>query len=374
MTGERPRVFHLITRLLKGGAEAKTINTVKGLDGYEFVVGHGVDYDPEQIATMQSVGIETVRFSGIRHYNPVTALPAVGEVARYLQKQQFDIVHTHSTEAGIIGRLAAAIADVPAVVHTVHGVPFAPDRNRALELFVLYGERLAATYSDQIITNADAIATDYLSRGIGTPEQYTTVYSGIQLDTFQDASPASEINENGIQIASVGRLADGKGFPDLIAAVDQLDRNDITVYIVGDGPMYEKLEEEIEHSGLSETVQLLGYRDDIPEILSAVDIFTLPSYREGTPRVITEAMATGLPVIATDIAGIPEQVAHGENGYLIQPGDIDGLTKHIQQLCESSSLRQQFGTASQKRAEKFSVQQMLQDIDHIYTRLLAGQT
>lgn len=365
-----PRVFHLITRLLKGGAEAKTIETVLGLDGYDFVVGYGAEYDSEPVGQLEEAGIATQQFRSIRHYNPVTAIPAVGAVARYIRQEQFDIVHTHSTEAGIIGRFAASIANVPAVVHTVHGVPFASDRNNVLEQFVLRCERAAARRTDCLITNADAIADDYLSRGIGRPEQYTTVYSGIHLDRFRDATPADDLAGEGVCIVMVGRLADGKGFEDLLAAVDRLEHERLSVYLVGDGPLHDSLQQEIRKRELSDTVEMLGYRTDIPAILAASDVFVLPSYREGTPRVITEAMASGLPIVATDIAGVPEQVADGKSGFLIEPGDVETLADRLEQLYSSTTLREEFGAVGHNRAEQFSKERMLADIKAVYEDVL----
>lgn len=371
MTAE-PRVFHLITRLLRGGAEAKTIQTVLGVDGYDFTVGYGADYDPGQVQRLAAAGIDTQRFASLRHYNPVTAVAAVGAVARYLRHTEVDIVHTHSTEAGIVGRFAASLADVPAVVHTVHGVPFTADRNAALSWFVLQCERAAARRTDRLVTNADAIAAEYLHRGIGTPDQYTTIYSGIDIARFRNATPAPDVTGDGVRVVTVGRLVDGKGFEELLAAVDRLHRDDVSVYLVGEGPLRETLQTTIARRGLSDSVHLLGYRDDVPAVLAACDVFVLPSYREGTPRVITEAMAAGLPVIATDIAGIPEQVEDGTNGRLVQPGDVDALVAALETLVESPERRAQFGAASRERVERFSREAMLADVDALYRDLLAG--
>ncbi|ELY42667.1 glycosyltransferase family 4 protein [Natronorubrum bangense] len=367
---EKPRVFHLITRLLKGGAEAKTIATVQGLEDYEFTVGYGAEYDPDQVAALEEDGIQTQQFRTIRHYNPVTTVPAVLSVARYLRKHEFDLVHTHSTEAGIIGRFAAALAGTPAVVHTVHGVPFADDRNDLLERFILACERAAAPRTDRIVTNADAIADDYLRRGIGQQEQYTTVYSGIDLEQFRDVTPAADVDGDGVRILMVGRLADGKGFDVLLDAVEQLATDDLSVYLVGDGPQKTFLEREIDRRGLAETVSMLGYRSDVPAIMAACDVFVLPSYREGTPRVITEAMASGLPVVATDIAGIPEQVADGESGYLIEPGDDAALANRLEALLASREQREALGAVGRKRVERFSDTQMLADLDAVYREVL----
>jgi len=370
---ERPRVFHLITRLLKGGAEAETIATVRGLDDYEFTVGYGAEYDQDQVDLLEREGVATRRFPLIRHYNPVTTVPAVLSLARYLRREEFDIVHTHSTEAGIIGRFAAALAGVPNVVHTVHGVPFADDRNGLLNRFVLACERRAARYTDRIVTNADVIAEEYLELGIGTPDQYTTVYSGVDLDAFENAEPAEDLPGERPRVVMVGRLADGKGHEVLLDAVESLDSLDGSVCIVGDGPLYDSLERDVEARGLDDQVFLTGFRDDVPRILAASDVLVLPSYREGTPRVITEAMASGLPVVATDIAGIPEQVVDGENGYLIPTGDAMALAECISKLLAHVELREKMGARGLERAERFSIEAMVGELDEVYQGLLQGQ-
>lgn len=364
------RVFHLITRLLKGGADTETIETVRGLNGYDFIVGHGASFDPDQVARLHDAGISTRRFSTIRHYNPVTTLPAVVSVARFIRAENIDLVHTHSTEAGIIGRFAAALAGVPAIVHTIHGVPFADDRNAALEQFILTCERLAAPRADRLITNADAIAEEYLRRDIGDRDQYRTVYSGIDLDRFRDATPAADIKTDDTHLLMVARLADGKGFDVLFDALESMSSS-VTVSLVGDGPERARLERSITERELEGTVDLHGYREDVPALLAASDVFVLPSYREGTPRAITEAMASELPVVATRIAGIPEQVIDGKTGYLVEPGDSAALADRLDALVGDPERRRAFGAAASKRAEQFSRERMLADLDALYAEVLA---
>lgn len=364
-----PRVFHLITRLLRGGAEAKTIATVLGLDGYDFTVGHGAAFDQSQVARLQSAGVTTRRFPLIRHYNPISAVPAVYTVSQYLQREGFDLVHTHSTEAGIIGRLAAYRADVP-VVHTVHGVPFSDDRNFLLNRFVRAAERYVAPMTDRIITNADAIAEDYLDRNIGEPGQYTTVYSGIDIDRFAEAEPATDLPGTGSRVTFVGRLVEGKGLWVLLDAVEALGRTDCTVTVVGEGPLRDEFETAVRRRGFQDVVHTTGYRDDIPRVLAASDIFVLPSFREGTPRVITEAMASGLPIVASNIAGIPEQVADGGNGYLVTSGDTTTFAQTLDRLLADAALRERFGAESRSRVDRYSIESMLSDLDSVYTEVL----
>ena len=369
---QEPRIFHLITRLLKGGAERVVTDVVVGLDNYEFTVGYGASYDREQVNLLNQKGIETKRFPLIRHYNPVAAFAAIASVANYLRRNNFDVVHTHSTEAGIIGRFAASAAGIPHVVHTVHGIPFTDDRNAVLNRFVLECERAAAKRTDRIAVNADIIADEYLGRGIGSPEQYTTVYIGVEREKFRTASPAPDLPGDRPRVVMIGRLAEGKGFNVVLDAVESIRCANFSVCLVGDGPLYESLESEIEERGLSERVFLTGFRDDIPRVLAASDVFVLPSFREGTPRVILEAMASGLPVVATDIAGIPEQVANGESGYLIPTGSPGTLADHLDKLLSNPGLRNRMGEKGYERAERFSVETMLDEFDSLYRELLQG--
>jgi glycosyltransferase involved in cell wall biosynthesis len=168
----------------------------------------------------------------------------------------------------------------------------------------------------------------------------------------------------------IGRLADGKGHGVLLDAVATMETEVGSVCIVGDGPLDEELATEISERDLDDHVFLTGFRDDVPAVLAASDILVLPSFREGTPRVITEAMASGLPVIATDIAGIPEQITDGENGYLIPTGTPEVLTDRLQELLADTELRTQMGAVGKEHAERFSITAMIEELDEVYTSLL----
>lgn len=250
-------------------------------------------------------------------------------------------------------------------------MPFAEDRSTILNRFVLACERRAARVTDRIVTNADVIAEEYLGREIGSPSQYTTIYSGVELDAFRDAEPATDLPGNRPRVVMIGRFADGKGFEVLLDAVESMHDFDASVSLVGDGPLFDSLRREIDERGLSEHVFLTGFREDVPNVLAASDILVLPSFREGTPRVITEAMASGLPVIATDIAGIPEQVEDGESGYLIPTGEPISLADRLEELLADPARRKHMGAQGLERAERYSMEAMLEDIDSLYSGLLA---
>ncbi len=367
---QKTKIFHLITRLIDGGAVNVLTNITTGLTEYDITVGYGSEYDPDCISKLEQSGVKTVQFPLMRHYNPITAVGAVITVSRYLQKYEFDIVHTHSTEAGIIGRTSAHMANVPNVVHTIHGVPFTEDRNNFLNWFIESCEIKVAPWTDATVSIADIISEEYLSRDIGTPNQYHTIYYGIDVNKFQDASPQSDLPGSGTRILMASRLAKGKGFDVLLDAVEAVEYDDFSVLIAGDGPLRDDLKSEIISRGIADRVFLLGYRSDIPSIMAASDIFLLPSYREGTPLVIYEAMAAGLPVIATNIAGIPEQIKNNKSGYLIPVGDHNMLSMKIEDLLINENKRNLFAENSKKRVEDFSVSNMNSNYDLLYKSLL----
>jgi glycosyltransferase involved in cell wall biosynthesis len=368
----QPRIFHLITRLINGGAINALVPIATEIDGFSMTVGYGAEFDQHLDNELRQRGVETKQFPLIKHYNPITAVGAVFTVARYLQKHEFDIIHTHSTEAGIIGRAAARLVGAPNVVHTIHGVPFTEDRNDLLNWFVKQCERAAAPWTDEMISIANVISEEYLSHNIGRAEQYRTIKYGIELDEFHDASSADNLPGSGVRILIVSRLVEGKGFDVLLDAIERLDVNDFSVLIAGDGPLRDHLMTEIRSRGLDKTVFLLGYRKDIPEVMSGCDLLVLPSFREGTPLVIIEAMATEIPVVATDIAGIPEVVDRGETGILIQPGDVDRLADEIDRLVRSPGLRKQLGQAGRQRAEHFLTDRMVSDYSEVYQGLISS--
>ncbi|WP_336001806.1 glycosyltransferase family 4 protein [Halorientalis halophila] len=371
-----PRVLHLITRFFHGGAEETTLNTLEALsmapEPYDLRLGVGAGHDPDRLASVAERGIDTIVFDSIRHYNPVTAVVAVGAVARYLRRERIDLLHTHSTEAGIIGRFAARLADTPVVIHEIHGDPIAADRNPLLNAAILRLERLAATDCTALIVKSEHIRQTYIDRGIGTPEQYHTIYHGVELDRFRSAIPVRESDVP--TLLFVGRLADGKGLLDLLDAVDRLRSDaEFELLVAGDGPLADDLADRVESRGLDAVVELLGYRDDVPELMASSEALVLPSYREGTPRVITEALAAGTPVVATDIAGIPEQVEDGATGYLVTPGDVAALTDRLRRLLTDGETRRTMGDRAARSVEKFEIDTAQETYRRLYAELLPNE-
>lgn len=370
-------VLHLITRFLDGGAETTTEHTLQALldapEAYDLRLGTGSEYDCDRLADLSNRSVDPVVFSSIRHYNPLTAVVAVFAVALYLHRAEVDIVHTHSTEAGIIGRIAGWLADTPVVIHEVHGDPITDDRSTVLNAFLGWAERLCAPLATRIIVKSERIRDTYLKRGIGSPDQYELIYHGVETAAFRRAAdnegPSDDGEAEPTRLLFVGRLAEGKGLFDLLDAVEQMDDLDVQLDIVGGGPLEDEVGREVCHRDLEDIVAVHGYRDDIPSVMATADVLVLPSYREGTPRVITEARAAGLPVVATDIAGIPEMIRDGETGYLVAPGDVDSLRGRLEELVKSPELRRRMGSKTREGLEEFERDMAAQAYRDLYRDL-----
>ncbi len=368
-------VLHLITRFLGGGAETTTVNEIEALlnseKEYRLHMGCGLEYNEERVAEIEALGVETICFDHLRHYSLYQTIPAVAQIVRYLRQNEIEIIHTHSTEAGIIGRWAGALARTPVVIHEIHGDPITDDRSTMLNTFVYAMERISAPLATRIIVKSENIREDFLERKIGSRDQYELIYHGVETEQFADASPAVlPGSEAALRLLFIGRLEDGKGLFDLLEAFGQIrQKHDVELLIAGEGPLASELDDEIESRRLSGHVRRLGYRADIPQVLAAADALVLPSYREGTPRVISEALAAGLPVISTNIAGIPEQVADGECGILIEPGDVAALVTALDDLLGSERLRTQMSEACPSRAANFDRDRAQKQIRELYREL-----
>jgi len=358
------RICHIITRFVKGGADENTLLTVERLDkqSYDVTLVIGTEYEHSMVQRVKNAGVH-VHIIPLRHFQVFSAVRSVGALVHLFRRERFDMVHTHETEAGIVGRFAARLAGVPTIIHTVHGSPFSKYRSPFLNVFVLWCERLCARFTTQFIVNADIIMQEYLQRGIGRVVQYTTIYSGIELQRFK-AKKTSGRKPPVITI--IGRLARGKGHETFLRAAQQvLKSTHAEFWIVGEGEhrhVIEKLRNDLQ----LKAVKFLGRRDDIPAVLAQSSIVVVPSLWEGTPRVIPEAMAAGVPVIASAVGGIPEQIQDGENGILIPANNPPALAEKILSVISNPAVARKLSAAGSVHAKRFSAYTMVDNIDKLY--------
>lgn len=367
------RILHLITRFSSGGAEKTVQRTISALNSdkreYKLFLATGAEYDSEELDAVESSGAETKVFRSMRHYNPLTAPIAVISVAWFLYSNEIDILHTHSTEAGIIGRIAAWIAGTNIVIHELHGDPIAEDRNSILNLIIILLEWSCAKITDTFVAKSENIRDSYLSKSIGSREKYHIIPHGIETNKFKKADKIRRFNDS-VVLLYVGRVVKGKGIEDLLEAVDRIRRDDLCILIAGEGPDRDRLESIVQDRELSDFAEFLGYRDDVPELMTTADVLVLPSYREGTPRVITEALAAGTPVLSTRIAGIPDQVRDGETGVLINPGSVSEIERNIKHICENIDRWQEMGEVAEQDISRYQINKVQKSWTKLYDSIV----
>jgi len=337
--------------------------------------------------------IEEVRARGIpltilpdlrREINPVHDLKALLKMRRIIRNKGYTIVHTHSSKAGVIGRLAARMAGTPIIVHTVHGWSFHEHMAPWLRKFYITLERFAASFTDIMVVVTNRDIDKGLQEGIGRREQYHLIRSSIPLEEFdpQRVSRENARKELGIPLdapvlGNVGRFSAQKNPLDWVrvAALVAEELPDCFFLLVGDGPMRMEVEALIAENGLSEQTILTGLRLDVPEMLSAIDVFLLTSLWEGLPRVIPQAMAMQVPVVANHVDGSAEAILHGETGYLCTPGDLDDLAANCLLLLRDEHLSTEIGQKGRAYAiQEFDVRKMVNQVASMYEELVENKS
>ncbi len=379
------RVLHPITRLIIGGAQENTMLTAQLLDKNEWDVaiisGPQTGSEGSLIETVRERGIPLIlEASLVREVNPIKDLLAVFRLARLMKRGGYTIVHTHSSKAGIVGRWAAKIAGVPIIVHTVHGWAHHDRQHPLLRAYYIWMEKITLPITDKLIVVSALNIEKGLQDGIGQPDDYVVIRSGIELDRFghpqvsrDEMRHALGIPLNATVIGSVTRLSPQKAPLDFIQAAATVAQSHPETYfvMVGDGPLRAEVEQLAHELGIADHLILTGLRRDVPELMATFDIFVLSSLWEGLPRVLPQAMATGLPLVATATDGSVEAVQDEVNGLLVPPSDPASLAQALLRLLDAPALAQQMGDAGRASVEEFSDQKMVAQIAALYRQLLS---
>jgi len=383
------KIVHVITRLILGGAQENTLLTVEGLhhrygDDVTLITGpaEGPEGDLFRRAEASNLKVELTP-NLIRAVRPATDWRAYRELRRSFRRLKPDVVHTHSSKAGIVGRAAAWAEDVPAVVHTIHGLPFGPFESPARNRLYIALERWAARRCHAIVSVCDAMTRQALEAGVGRPEQFSTVYSGMDADAFLNPARSREevrrelgLAPEHVAFATVARLFELKGHDDIIAAAPEILRANPNVRFVwiGDGILRERLIADLEARGIRDAFLLTGLvpPERIPELLAACDAVIHPSLREGLARVLPQALLVGRPAVSYDVDGAREVVTP-ETGVLLPPRDVEGLAAAAIRLAADPALRDRLGAEGRRRfADQFRHETMTAQLRSLYERLLSG--
>jgi glycosyltransferase involved in cell wall biosynthesis len=380
------RVTHVITRLIVGGAQENTIASVLGLDGRAGVEARlisGLSSGPEgslESAFVNHPGLLTIIPELVRPIHPWEDYAAFRRLVAIFREQKPDIVHTHSGKAGVLGRLAAARAGVPVIVHTIHGPSFGSFQSGAANLLFRSAERRAGAVTSHFVTVADAMRDQYLAAGIGRPQDYTRIFSGFPLEPFLRATNDQNlrarwgIGADDTVIGKIARLFKLKGHEDLFAVAPALLRKfpHIKFLLVGDGPWRSRFEGMAREMGLGDRFIFTGLVPpaDIPRMAGIMDALVHLSRREGLPRALPQAMAAGKPVVAYDCDGAREVCLDGDTGLLLHPGDTAALGASLDRLAGDAALRQRLGERGREFVrERFPVERMVDDLYALYMKL-----
>jgi len=385
------KIVHVITRLILGGAQENTLLTCEGLHrrGHEVTLITGPALGPEGdlLARAHGGGYRLIAVDSLRReVRPLADRRAYRELLRLLDGLAPDLVHTHSSKAGILGRRAAARLRRRGhaglkIVHTIHGLAFHP-YGKALANWVYAAlERRAARQTDALISVADAMTRQALAAGVGRPDQFTTIYSGMVIEDFLRRPAAADafrqslgLSGKDVLVTQVSRLAELKGHEYILSAAGRIGDPHVHFCFVGDGRLRGRIEQDVRGAGLAGRVHLTGLMppEQIPAVLHASDIVVHCSLREGLARALPQAMLAGRPVVSFDVDGAAEVVS-ADTGVLLEPTDVAGLKIAIETLSRAADLRAKLGAAGRDRARRmFDHESMVERIEGVYRRIGAG--
>jgi len=361
-------ILHLIDDLNLGGAErvmATLVNLLPRQRFYPIVCSleNGIVADQ-----LRKKGIEVIILPKCRAYDFVFLVKLI----RLIRKKRIRLIHAHLLISHIYGWLASRLTRIPMII-TIHGKSFM-DWKHGNKVF-----RFVAKHSNKIITVSNNIKAEVIKRLTLSTDNFICIYNGVDLSKFQHKTSSEtlkrnlNINSSDLIVGSVGGLRPVKDYPCLLKSIPIVLKEfpKTKFIIVGDGPLRNSLQSITRSLRLENNVLFLGWREDISELLTIFDIFVLSSKTEGISISILEAMASGLPVVATNVGGNPEVIEDGKTGFLVPQADSQSLAKAIIKLLKDGHLRKTMGKNARKKAEeKFSLQVSVDKHIEVYDRLL----
>ena len=378
-------VLHAITKLELGGAQENTLYTLKSLDRGRynlFLAANDKGILVEKAKKMKDVKAFFIP-ELIRPINPVKDLIALIKLFRFCKRKRIDIIHTHSSKAGILGRWAARLAKVPIIIHTIHGWGFYPRQNFLKRRLFIFLEKITAKIADRLIADSQANIETGRQNKIGREEKYALIRNGIKPSRFQnvEVNITEKRKELGLEedtkvVAMIACFKPQKAPLDFIKVANRVikKRPKTQFLLIGDGELRPEIERLIKELNLEKKVILTSWRKDIPQILKIIDVLALTSRWEGLPRVFPEAMASELPIVATKVDGASEAVEEGVNGFLVSVGDIKGMAEKIITLLDNPEMAKEMGKKGRERVfPEFDIDLMVERIDNLYQGLIRSK-
>ncbi|MFC1496525.1 glycosyltransferase family 4 protein [Candidatus Margulisiibacteriota bacterium] len=311
--------------------------------------------------------------------NPISDFIALNKLKQIFKEQQFDVVHTNTAKAGFLGRIAAKQAGVKYVVHTPHGHNFYGYFNPLLTQLIIFLEKTASKYADKIIALTELEKKDMAKFKVAAEAKIEVVHTGLELERFSKAEGADRkriremfsVDPNLYLIGMAGRLEHVKGPEFLLEAAAYIldERDDVQIIFAGEGPLKQKLIERCKEIKNGDKVIFAGWREDVPALLSVLDILVLPSLNEAVGNILIEAAASSLPAIAANVGGVSEIIKDGETGLLVEPHNAEAIGAAILHLIRMEAAREKLGkTAKEWARQNFEAGAMYQRVLELYRR------
>jgi glycosyltransferase involved in cell wall biosynthesis len=382
------RIAHVITfgelsqALDMGGAQIDTVLSLRHqMEHNEVELITGCTGPLLQVCEEEGIAFRVIPISN-RTFAPLMDVRSVVALWRHFRRTRPNIVHTHCSKAGVVGRIAAQLAGVPIVVHTIHSNSFHGRQSRYVYHALRLTERVCAMIADQLIAVSEITAREFADAGVCSLDRVKIVVSGIDFSRFpalpygyrDQVRAAVGIDSSDRMVVSVANLMRDKGHEVLVeaAGIIATHESNVKFLIVGTGPMEGDIRDRVHRAGLDGTVILTGGRSDVPQILASADVFVQMSHREGLSRSLVEALYSYLPVVATDVGGTMEVVTHGETGLLVNPGSAQELADSVKLLLGSPPLAERLGAnAHEAVSHGRTVGAMTSALDQIYSDLAA---
>lgn len=365
------RVVQIITTLARGGAQATVLGSaIMAEHGVEVTVLAGDETwsEGDYWAEARAAGIRVVAVPGLRRRpGPVTDARALRHLVRLLRQLDPDVVHTHSAKAGVLGRVAARLVRVP-LVHTVHGWGPLHARSSTVVRLATRVERTLARITEVLVVVGEDDRELGAGAGIGCPERYRLIRSGIELADLR-SDPGGRVrarSELGLgdefTFGMVARMAGQKDHVGLVEAFARADLGSAVLVLIGDGAARSEVEAAVERLGIAGRVRFVGARSDAGQLVAAFDVSVLASWYEGMPRTVLEAVALGVPVIASDVGSVGRLIENGVSGRLVPAGDRPALAAALRDANDRPEASARMAAAASARIDEFSADRMRRDL------------
>lgn len=381
---EKIRVAHVITNIDGSGGVKNTLLTCAGLDhtryDIDLIVGSQCDRSRIEDLDVTLIQIPTMHSP----FRPLSDALAARELLKLFRQRRHHIVHTHFGKAGILGRWAAHKAQIPILIHGLHGATFNPSQNPLVNAVDKLAERAATRWTDVVISVGEDLMQRYLDAGVGHPEQYVIIHSGMDLSAYRKAAALNEhvrrakrrslgLQEDAFVAGCIANLEHRKGHRHLVRLIAQLAPRypNLHLILAGEGPEKPRLQALVRRAGLTDRIHFLGYREDVPEIMAVMNVKLFASEREGLAQVLVQADAVGIPILAFEVEGARETIKEGVNGYIFPQGDITGMAQALATFIENPHLAKKMGQAGRKLVDqRWEIITMQQKTQALYESLL----